>query len=649
MCEMRMLRGIIVFAALLAAVLPVAAKASAREVRVSSFGFDPEDSTRFIQSAIDSGADKVVFDKMPTPWYTRPLRGASRQELFFVPGAVLAAKPGEFTDKNDVLLTWAEAEDVSVIGPGATIRMSKADYQKAPYQKSEWRHALSFLSCRRVRVEGLSILDSGGDGIYIGRRKGSPRHLCEDVVIRDVSCEGNHRQGISVISVRNLLVERCRLNGTCGAPPAAGIDLEPNSWKDELAGIVVRDCRICDNAGDGIDLSLHQLRTKSRPVDVLFENCIMSGNYRGFAFSQHVEAGKCVGGLATLRNCVFKDSKHSGIDFQQKLSGSAFVRFEACRADGNCRMSPEVSDVCFSSRRRSDPPPANVDFGVLDIVSPVERPPVDFLYAGWCTQSVENIVGTIIHRTPAGTKKIVIDDAWRYEFAPPRRPGPVHAALECTEGNVVDAEPGVMMQLSELCLRGRIKYVFHAARSGRCRFKGRVLRLRGDKPETVKAEVSPVGGGASMTFSSPADVVVLDVGVQSAGFYEMAISAGRCAFAMTEADVPVGVFLADDNPQNVIFSTGDVFFTAPTKGGFALYASGEAFNERVDAALYDPAGQEVWRRKSLNHPEVCRVDDAKSGLWRVAMRRPEQGTLEDWHVDLTGAQPVLFLNPSRHW
>ena len=61
----------------------VSAVVMAKEVKVSSFGFDPEDSTRFIQAAIDSGAEKVIFDKMSSPWITLPLRGASKQELFF--------------------------------------------------------------------------------------------------------------------------------------------------------------------------------------------------------------------------------------------------------------------------------------------------------------------------------------------------------------------------------------------------------------------------------------------------------------------------------------------------------------------------------------------------------------------------------------
>ena len=42
-------------------------------VKASDFGFDAEDSTRFLQAALDSGARKVVVDKMPSPWVTQPL------------------------------------------------------------------------------------------------------------------------------------------------------------------------------------------------------------------------------------------------------------------------------------------------------------------------------------------------------------------------------------------------------------------------------------------------------------------------------------------------------------------------------------------------------------------------------------------------
>ena len=62
------------------------------EVRVSDFGFDKDDSTRFVKSAFESGAGRIVFDKRPEgPWHVTPLRMRSRRdiEIVFEDGAQL--------------------------------------------------------------------------------------------------------------------------------------------------------------------------------------------------------------------------------------------------------------------------------------------------------------------------------------------------------------------------------------------------------------------------------------------------------------------------------------------------------------------------------------------------------------------------------
>jgi parallel beta-helix repeat protein len=60
----------------------------------------------------------------------------------------------------------------------ATLKMHKADYLKAPYAKSEHRHALNFYGCHNFTIEGLTVSGSGGDGIYIGQGRGP----CRDFV-----------------------------------------------------------------------------------------------------------------------------------------------------------------------------------------------------------------------------------------------------------------------------------------------------------------------------------------------------------------------------------------------------------------------------------------------------------------------------------
>ena len=60
--------------------------ASAEPVRVSSFGFDQDDSTRFLQAALDSDASEIVVDKMPSAWVTAPLKGSSNKRIDFEDG-----------------------------------------------------------------------------------------------------------------------------------------------------------------------------------------------------------------------------------------------------------------------------------------------------------------------------------------------------------------------------------------------------------------------------------------------------------------------------------------------------------------------------------------------------------------------------------
>ena len=69
------------------------------------------------------------------------------------------------------------------------------------------------LSC----VVQLHITESGGDGIFI--------FGAHNVQIRDCLVDRHYRQGLSIISARGVLVERCTFADTNGTEPAAGIDI----------------------------------------------------------------------------------------------------------------------------------------------------------------------------------------------------------------------------------------------------------------------------------------------------------------------------------------------------------------------------------------------------------------------------------------
>lgn len=267
------------------------------------WGFDATDSTYAIQSAINSGASKVIVPYMGSEWIVQPIKLVSNQDILFEPGVVITAKKGEFKDKNDCLFSAIGKRNVSLRGYGATLRMQKEDYIQPDYPQGQWRHVLLFAGCSDVSVSGLVLRDSGGDGIYLGQGVFPP---CKDILIKDCICDNNYRQGISVISAENLRITNCVFKNTSGHSPSAGIDIEPNVSKNKLINIVVSNCISENNQGRGFVVALHKLTKLSADISILFVDCYIKGCGRGLEAGTHSNEGPK--GLVEFRNCAIEDT-----------------------------------------------------------------------------------------------------------------------------------------------------------------------------------------------------------------------------------------------------------------------------------------------------------------------------------------------------
>src|SRR5208282_1342000 len=144
------------------------------------WGFDAADSTAALQAAIDSHARRVLVPYLGAPWIARPITLRSDQEIDFEPGVLILAKRGEFQGGGDSLLSAVGVSNLTLRGYGATLRMWKKDYQNLPYKKAEWRMGIAIRGCRNVRVEGLRVESSGGDGFYVDGDAG--RGWSEDII-----------------------------------------------------------------------------------------------------------------------------------------------------------------------------------------------------------------------------------------------------------------------------------------------------------------------------------------------------------------------------------------------------------------------------------------------------------------------------------
>ncbi|MBI5083671.1 MAG: right-handed parallel beta-helix repeat-containing protein [Acidobacteria bacterium] len=358
------------------------------------WGFKEDDATEALQAAIDSGAKKVVVPMVGAPWIIRPVRLRGSQELVFEPGVLVLAKKGEFKGGGDSLFTASGVSDLVIRGYGATLRMRKLDYQGPDYKKAEWRMGVSILGCRRVRVEGLRVESSGGDGFYVAG--GANLHYSEDIVIRDVVAHDNHRQGMSVISAVNLLVENSVFSGTWGTAPEAGIDFEPDVETDRLVNCVVRNCRFISNRGHAILVYLKPLTKASAPVSVRFENCHSRMGEPGMdpaavaALNLGGHAGMVVGaagdkgpqGLVEFIDSTSENTGREGAKVYDKSAAGVRVRFVRCAWKSPWTSpAPEywgqrVPVLLEARRAEVSSDPGGVDFEDCRVYDAVNRPAV---------------------------------------------------------------------------------------------------------------------------------------------------------------------------------------------------------------------------------------------------------------------------------
>ena len=629
--------------------LLAAAVAGADSVKVSDFGYDAADSTDFIRAALTSGARRVTLDRQAGPWYTLPLKMPSNVEFVLEPGVELVAKRGEFKGLRDYLLELSRCTNVVVRGgAGSTLRMWKSDYQGPDYKHGEWRYALRIHHAENVLVEGLTIVESGGDGIGLTGR---------DITIRNCVCDRNHRQGMSIFFAKNLLVENCVFSNTSGTAPQSGVDIEPDSAKERLENVVFRNCVAYGNAGNGFETAIHQLRRESGPISVTYENCRSWGNARADA-TIHCHSspeGDVVGGTVRYINCVFGPSTARCCAFSNLPDAAVDVEMRGCALYGNSgeAASPVVTvsvggpyqgvpdgltfDALTVFPRSGTPwfrcigegagkPPARVG-GSVRIVGPDGSARDESLDAVWVA------------------KNLPLFDGGRP--LPPRRTLPDASAVD-----VADSCPGELAALAPVGLVSPTRCVFFADGPGPCRF---VMRQIPDRDFKVRRPVvvSAVAGGSSARpvklpapDTEPTEVVFA---APARGFYWLGMSHWAAKLVIEKASVPVAVDLSASEKRMITIDGRPFVFAVPFDGEPSTFMiSGGAGRYRatvcgIGGEVFESA--DVDGRVFVAHGERGQ----KTGL-RVARIEPaaDRG-VRSFTADLYGAPPYVFLSPEKTW
>ena len=628
--------------------------ADGHAVKVSDFGYDPSDSTRFLQKALDSGAEKVVLNRQSGPWVTLPLKVRSNTELVFEPGVELLAKRGEYKGLRDYLLELPYCTNVTIRGgTGSTMRMWKQDYQGPDYKHGEWRYALRIFHCENVLVEGLTIAESGGDGIGITGR---------NIIIRNCTCDRNHRQGMSVFSVENLLIEDCVLSNTSGTAPAAGIDFEPDHANERLNNVLLRNCIAENNAGNGFEICMDKLVHSSSPVSIAFENCRAVGNKNSVkVIGWNERASGFVGGWVKFSNCMFESARTSGISITAVPASSFDISFAGCVISNAAPGNALAAEVNVGAARIAQGPCDGIDFGDLTICQPVER---DWFCMG--LQAIgglpQRITGNVTVVGPDGRlSRTILDTDWIAKNMPDindGRPLPARVELpDVTSVKVQDAALGKPVSLQPVALLMDAKYLFFVDEPGNIVFSGRQINVVKGRPYSVKpllvAQLGtdgrpvrkwriPIPGATSEEFGFAAP---------ARGFYRLTAVRDGTRFLLEKSPVPVAVDTTEC--ERIMAAHGgkpfSLWLDVPAGKIFAAMLVGDSHN-RFAVAAVDPSGRTVAKNDLVKNGFVVNGPASESaGMWRLDFSRASEPHYDWIRIDCLGLPGLFFLSPDKTW
>lgn len=143
----------------------------------------------------------------------------------------------------------------------------------------EYGMGISIRGSNNIHVSDVKVSDCWGDGIYVGST--TKQNYSQNVVIEKFVSNNNRRQGMSIISVKNLIIRDGTVSNTKGTPPECGIDLEPNYVTDYMQNVLIENVTAINNNLYGVGFGYYIYQNSTIPSDVTIRNLTASGNVAG--------------------------------------------------------------------------------------------------------------------------------------------------------------------------------------------------------------------------------------------------------------------------------------------------------------------------------------------------------------------------------
>lgn len=288
---------------------------AAETVNASTFGVKGDGTSNDrvrLQTAIDESVGKTLVISGRCRIDAKGLDLRSGTRVRFDSGASIKLLAHD-TPFYQIIRIW---DVTNVVLEGGTLDGSKDLNAAQPKRRDEgYGMGISIAGSTNVTIKSATTINCWGDGVYIANSYRAQYVAPEDIRIVDHHASNCRRQGVSIISGRNIVIERGVWENIGGTAPSAGLDIEPNSNRDVLENIrivdpVTRRCKI------GILVFLAEMPGPlAKRVDISISGHRDEGSTdNAFSVSGLDTKGFIVKGRVESRSPVWVDSRLASVE-----------------------------------------------------------------------------------------------------------------------------------------------------------------------------------------------------------------------------------------------------------------------------------------------------------------------------------------------
>ena len=279
------------------------------------------DYTNYVQKAFNE-VEKITMPNFPIAINYKGINIPSNRTITFQQKSSLSILPNSQPSYQALLIS--NSSNVKIINANLI-----GDRNQHTGTKGEWGMGIKIMSSKNIDIINSNIKNFWGDGIYIGRNANNVSYCSGINVFRGI-LDNNRRNGISIVSGKDIIIENITIKNTNGTNPMAGIDLEPNSPDEFLYNINLNNISTINNKIDGIKVVLQKL-VNSNNILVNINNHDDIGSPNPLTVVGYDVATKAKG-ILNYSNAKWNNDKN--IRIQRELNSSINLNIQKINING---------------------------------------------------------------------------------------------------------------------------------------------------------------------------------------------------------------------------------------------------------------------------------------------------------------------------